>query len=206
MKFTQLKYQIDKRATPQNCKKMILTAMIRKSTNKLLFAQADHEFISFLFSLLTLPLGRVASYFGSRTGVVNIDHLHKSLADNLDGKLMASESVKGWLMKPELPNYSNSLYSNEFYPLNFDPTITVEHVKGSRMYMVSDDLTVTPLGMTSSFAVLNGMDISLSDIEELELQVGLEEGLSILNAALTSTAALTNGLINPMMKQPKQEN
>lgn len=43
------------------------------------------------------------------------------------------------------------------------------------MYMVTDDLTVTPLGITSSLSILNGMKISFSDVEELELQLEVED-------------------------------
>ncbi|KAL8031336.1 hypothetical protein ABFX02_13G017550 [Erythranthe guttata] len=75
------------------------------------------------------------------------------------------------------------------------------------MYKITDDLTVTPFHMTSTISSLRGLNIPVSDVRELELEIGLEEALSILKASLTSTSALTDGLkINTMLtKQPKQE-
>ncbi|KAK6157283.1 hypothetical protein DH2020_011531 [Rehmannia glutinosa] len=75
------------------------------------------------------------------------------------------------------------------------------YVNGARMFMVTDDLTVTPLCMSSSLSILNGLEIPLSDVKELKLHIGLEEALSILKAFLTSTSALTIGLINPLLKK-----
>ncbi|CAA0808587.1 Unknown protein [Striga hermonthica] len=82
-----------------------------------------------------------------------------------------------------------------------------KYVNGTTMYMVTDDLTVTPLSSTSGLSVLNSLKIPLSEVKELELVVGLKEALSILKASLTSSRALTDGLITPflMMKKPKQE-
>ncbi|GER43110.1 hypothetical protein STAS_19945 [Striga asiatica] len=81
-----------------------------------------------------------------------------------------------------------------------------KYVKGQTIYMVTDDLTVTPLSSATGLSVLNNLKIPLSNVEELELVVGLEEALSILKASLTSSCALTDGLITPfLMKQPKQE-
>ncbi|KAH6808453.1 hypothetical protein C2S51_029561 [Perilla frutescens var. frutescens] len=196
--------QIDKDAASVNPKKMILKVMIQKSTFKLLFAQADSEFINFLFSLLTLPLGRVEWYLGSNTGLKNMDGLHRSIAvDNFDKHLTEVFRKTDYLINPAV--YDINCSRNEFSPLNFSQQGTKDYLEGSRTYMVSDDLTVVPLTITSSISIINKMKIPLSDVRELELQVGLEEGLSILKAALTSTTALTDSLIQPMLKNPKQE-
>ncbi|KAH6796561.1 hypothetical protein C2S52_021115 [Perilla frutescens var. hirtella] len=200
--------QIDKDAASVNPKKMILKVMIQKSTFKLLFAQADSEFINLLFSLLTLPKGRVEWYLGSNTGLKNMDSLHRSIAvDNFD-KHLRELIVEGsrktdYLINPAVYDIYRS--SNEFSPLNFSQHGSKFYLEGSRMYMVSDDITVVPLTITSSISIINKMKIPLSDVRELELQVGLEEGLSILKAALTSSTALTDSLIQPMFKNPKQE-
>ncbi|XP_047953787.1 uncharacterized protein LOC125200026 [Salvia hispanica] len=71
------------------------------------------------------------------------------------------------------------------------------------VYMVRDDLRVSPLEVTSGVSLIKELKISLSDVKEVKLQIGVEEGLSILKAALTSTTALTDGLIKPFLS--KQE-
>lgn len=61
---------------------------------------------------------------------------------------------------------------SEFSRLNFGSNGNECRVKGERMYMVSDDLTVEPLAMSSCLAVFDKLKIC---VEEVELQVGLEE-------------------------------
>ncbi|XP_042008741.1 uncharacterized protein LOC121757273 [Salvia splendens] len=211
--------QIGKRTHSINSKKMILKAMMQKSTNMLLFAQAQHDFVSFLFGLLSIPLGKVEWYLHSDTGFRAIDNLHRSIPDSLFRTSLMDLEDRNMLFKPSLSNDDDSDddstskgtpshhrqtgygFSNEYIPLNFDPSENQFHVRGSRVYMVSDDLTITPLSIMSSVFVINEMKVPLSDVEEVELQVGLEEGLSILRAALTSTKALSDGLLKPILKK-----
>ncbi|KAL1555511.1 hypothetical protein AAHA92_11236 [Salvia divinorum] len=198
--------QISKKTHSINSKKMILKAMMQKSTNKLLFAQAQHDFVSFLFSLLSIPLGKVEWYLHSNTGVSAIDNLHKSIPDSMFKNSLLDLENRNMLFLPSLSHDCSDDYE-KYIPLNFDPSENQSHVRGSRMYMVSDDLTVTPLSITSSVSVINKMKVPLSDVEEVELKVGLEEGLSILRAALTSTKALSKGLSKLILKnQEKQQN
>ncbi|KAK7256856.1 hypothetical protein RIF29_30396 [Crotalaria pallida] len=77
-------------------------------------------------------------------------------------------------------------------------------VKGPTMYMATDDLAVTQMSSISIMSLISRMNISLSDMEEKVVSIGIKEvtsvqnsyeiGLSILKASLTSTSALTNGL------------
>ncbi|KAL1555510.1 hypothetical protein AAHA92_11236 [Salvia divinorum] len=158
--------QISKKTHSINSKKMILKAMMQKSTNKLLFAQAQHDFVSFLFSLLSIPLGKVEWYLHSNTGVSAIDNLHKSIPDTM-------------IMKSIFPSISTRV----------------------RTSLMSEDQECICV------SVINKMKVPLSDVEEVELKVGLEEGLSILRAALTSTKALSKGLSKLILKnQEKQQN
>ncbi|KAL8474332.1 hypothetical protein ACS0TY_030971 [Phlomoides rotata] len=86
------------------------------------------------------------------------------------------------------------------------PKGDVNYVKEPTTYMVTDDLTVTPLCISNIFAYLNRLSIPLSDVHEVEVPIGFHEGLSILKASLTSNSVLTDGLIDRITrKQPKQE-
>ncbi|KAL7087073.1 hypothetical protein ACP275_13G042900 [Erythranthe tilingii] len=211
----------EKGANSYNSKNMLLRVMVQKSTNKLLFAQADEDFVDFLFSLLTIPLGGVECLLDGDTCLKSIDNLYTSVVDLFDDKYLVSPDIKKKLVKPKLPQgymsknqilplseqvvlYCRRQYGEEKDWLTYssvsvaaDPVIRhVEgnYVEGPKIYMVSDDLTVTPLSMSSSLFVVNEMKIPLSDVEEVEVHIGLQEGLSILKASLTSTSALTNGL------------
>ncbi|KAL1560819.1 hypothetical protein AAHA92_10990 [Salvia divinorum] len=195
--------QIDENVILRNTRRMILKVMLQKSTNMLLFAQADCDFVNFLFANLTISLGRVEWFLDSDTGLESIDNLHRSVADDSNNIHVKDSCTKDLLIKPKPTSFSTS--QNEYRFLNFNQHMPCAYVDGAIMYMVSDDLTVAPLGVTSGLSVINELKISLSDLKEVKLQVGLEEGLSILKAALTSTTALTNGLIKPFLKKQEWE-
>ncbi|EYU34026.1 hypothetical protein ABFS82_13G015400 [Erythranthe guttata] len=221
-----------------NSKKMILKLMVQESTNKLLFAQAEEDFVDFLFSLLTIPLGGVLDcVLGSvntiTTGLKSIENLYKSVATLIDDKYLVNPDAKTKLMKPKLIH--GCMPKNQILPLNEESSQRLcynrdvdlgkewlsysyygralclkgqrDYVKGPTMYMVSDDLTVAPLCMIASLSIMKEMKIPLSDVKEVEVQIGLHEALSILKASLTSTCALTDGLmIKPVsIKKPKRE-
>ncbi|KAL3635465.1 hypothetical protein CASFOL_020012 [Castilleja foliolosa] len=100
------------------------------------------------------------------------------------------------------PHFGNSYYTYTC----MSPKGLGNYVKGSTMYMVTDDLVVTPLCTTSGISILNHLGVPLLDVREQELNVGFEEALRIFRASLTSTSVLSDGLINLLLeKKPKQE-
>ncbi|KAL8031329.1 hypothetical protein ABFX02_13G017100 [Erythranthe guttata] len=202
-------HEIDKEENSYS-KKMILKVMVQKSTNKLLFAQSNEDFVDFLCTLPAIPLGGIEYLLGSNSCFACISNLYRSVADNIDYKYL--ETLKIRLTKPRLVH--GYMSENQILPLreeSFTPTYCAEfssvkflqgkgkYVQGSTLYNITDDLTVTPYCMAT--------EIPSSDIKELEFEIGFEEGLSILKASVTSKSALTNSLkINPIIKkQPKQE-
>ena len=155
---------------------MILKVILQKSTNKFLFAQADGVFVNFLFSILTISLGRVKWCLGSHYDLNAIENLHRIVADSFDDSILKCSSSE-----------------NEFCILNIGEIGCQSYVNGARMYMVSKDLTVAPLGVTVSLSVINELKISMSDIKEVEVQVGLEEvrWLCLDNAAFDTILLAT---------------
>ncbi|XP_057779831.1 uncharacterized protein LOC130998433 [Salvia miltiorrhiza] len=80
------------------------------------------------------------------------------------------------------------------------------YLKGSPTYHVADDLTVTPFCFASTLSSLKEQKISISDVKEVEMQIGLKEALRILKASLTSSTALTDALLTrKSIKRPKRE-
>ncbi|EYU34024.1 hypothetical protein MIMGU_mgv1a0195141mg, partial [Erythranthe guttata] len=234
---TLLCNKIEKETESNSKKKMNLKLMVQESTNKLLFAQADDDFVDFLFTLLTVPLGGVLDcVLGSHTnGLKSIDNLYRSVKTLIDDKYFLAPDTKTRLMKPKLPR--GFMSKNPILPLSEEESVhwlyyncnadkkewlsysdsgrkirvvypkgqSTDFVKGPTMYMVSDDLTVKPLSMSYSISFLNEMKIPLSDIKEVEVQIGLQEAISILKASLTSTSALTDGLmINPVSNKTRK--
>ncbi|QCE15152.1 hypothetical protein DEO72_LG11g2161 [Vigna unguiculata] len=67
-------------------------------------------------------------------------------------------------------------------------------VKGSRMFVVTDDLVVAPSSPISDLNIIIRLNTSFLDLKEKDVTIGLMECLNILKASLTSTSALTVGL------------
>ncbi|XP_041991596.1 uncharacterized protein LOC121742505 [Salvia splendens] len=201
-------------------KKMVLKVFMQRSKSKVLYAVAEDEFVEFLFSLFVIPLGGVGHLLAGKTCIKAIDNLQRSVADLAD-KYFKSPSMKKRLMKPTLVHGSISenyilpldqacmrhdeLENFKFSSLKF-PEGQGKYLKGPIAYMVTDDLTVNPLCIQSTISALREKNIPMSDVKEIEVQVGLKEALSILKASLTSTSALTDALLTSApIKQPKTE-
>ncbi|KAG8387034.1 hypothetical protein BUALT_Bualt03G0211100 [Buddleja alternifolia] len=108
-------HQMETNTSP-NSKKIIVKAMIQKSTNKLLFIQAEEDFVDFLFSFLTIPLGGVVGLLGSKTFLGSVDNFYRSI-ENLDSdKHMKNPGTKEGLLKPMLPPMYGS--ENQIFPIN----------------------------------------------------------------------------------------
>uniref|UniRef100_A0A6M2EI54 DUF674 domain-containing protein n=1 Tax=Populus davidiana TaxID=266767 RepID=A0A6M2EI54_9ROSI len=66
------------------------------------------------------------------------------------------------------------------------------YVKGLVTYMVTGDLSVSPMSMVSGVGLLNKFDIKdFSVLEEKVVELGINEGLELLKASLLSKDALT---------------
>ncbi|EYU34009.1 hypothetical protein MIMGU_mgv1a020636mg [Erythranthe guttata] len=214
-----------KEATSNSNEMIILKIMVQKSTNKLLFARAGEDFIDFLCSLLAIPFGAVEYLLVGKTCLKAIDNLYVSIVHLIDDSYLATLDIKNRLMLAKLPHgyiSENQIlplivesfpYTNDTVP-RLEKFSSVKFVKGQgkyirgpTMYKITDDLTVTPFCMASMFLALKEQNIPLSDVLELELEIRLEEGLSILKASHTSASALTDALMTKLMlkKQPKQE-
>ncbi|XP_057777894.1 uncharacterized protein LOC130996614 [Salvia miltiorrhiza] len=205
-----------------NSKNLSLKVMIQKSTGKFLYAQAKEEFIEFLFGLLHIPLGGAEYVFAGKTCFKAIDNLYRSSADLID-KYFKSPDTKNRLMKPNLVH--GCISGKYIFPLTEEclpadhyiddidwfssikfPNGKGSYLTGPQIYHVADDLTVTPLCIVSIFSSLKEQKIPISDVKEVELEIGLKEALGILKASLTSTSALSDALLSHIsIKQPKRE-
>ncbi|CAA0816065.1 Unknown protein [Striga hermonthica] len=182
----QVEHEVKERNPSESS--MTVKAMIQKSTNKIVFVEAGCDFVNFLSEFLFSTLGCVERALGNNTGLHCIDSLYRSIS-NIDGdkyfknKYDDDECIE---MKPILLNASS------FFRFPYGTRV----VKQNSIYNVTDDLTVTPFNITSSFSILSRLKIPLSDVDEVDLVVGHDEALRILKASLTSTSALTDALIN----------
>uniref|UniRef100_A0A5B6YRD0 DUF674 family protein n=1 Tax=Davidia involucrata TaxID=16924 RepID=A0A5B6YRD0_DAVIN len=65
-------------------------------------------------------------------------------------------------------------------------------LRGPATFMITDNLTVTPLSPISSIALLNQLNLSINDVEERVLTVRKDEALNLLKASLISKTALSD--------------
>ncbi|KEH23095.1 DUF674 family protein [Medicago truncatula] len=102
---------------------------------------------------------------------------------------------------------SKDLKDNTFMEF-VDPKFPVSggYVRGPLTTMVTDDLVATPISSIDGVSYLERMNVSLVDLEEIVISIGVKEGLSILKASLTSTSSLTNGLNQYIGSGPVQAN
>ncbi|KAL6559499.1 hypothetical protein OROGR_004616 [Orobanche gracilis] len=63
--------------------KMDVKVVLSRSQNKIIFAEANEDFVDFMFSFLTIPLGSVVKLFGGNSFVGCVDNLYK-IVETLD--------------------------------------------------------------------------------------------------------------------------
>ncbi|KAG2240806.1 hypothetical protein Bca52824_097087 [Brassica carinata] len=78
-------------------------------------------------------------------------------------------------------------------------------MKKKTKFIVSNDLTITPMNSSSTIGLLRKMKVDINDLEEYQTSISKAELISILRASLISSSALTNGLSNLLVKKPKKE-
>ncbi|XP_020202954.1 uncharacterized protein LOC109788595 [Cajanus cajan] len=226
-----------------------LKVTVRKSKKTILYAEAEGDFVDFLFSFLTTPLGSILKLLDGNFSLGCMNNLYKSVKDlnlswlkNPSGTPLLNLQVAPQfgckrqptqLYEEHTPCYwygtgvlknnicyviGNGVISKEhsliqhpvamklFEPRSPDGTreSSVGFVRRPSLFVVWDDLQVTPLANTSSISFLQKLNVSLDDLEEHELRIGETEALNLLGASLTCKAALTEGLFY-LLKKPKEE-
>ncbi|XP_054783075.1 uncharacterized protein LOC129290353 [Prosopis cineraria] len=179
-----------------------LKVIISKSKSKIVFAEADHKFVNQLYSFLLIPLGAVERLAQGNTGFVCIDNLYKSVID-------LRETIKDNDPYSGATSFSNALRTfidpcigREIkrlmlpVPINHSkrPSEYLGYMKQETMYMVSDNLWVQPFSSLAALSVLHESQVFADDLEVKDICIGVNEVLGILNAAVTSSSALTRGL------------
>ncbi|WOG99320.1 hypothetical protein DCAR_0518668 [Daucus carota subsp. sativus] len=131
-------------------KKITFKVYVQKSTNKILLAHCSEDFVNFLLSLLTVPLGKVISLFPGDHESLNIEHIHQSVTKLNVGEYLKSQQLKDMLLYPKLlsqyfcPSHifpleeQNSLYKylkrtstaggRDFYSISLDSTQSYKYL------------------------------------------------------------------------------
>ncbi|KAI9085380.1 hypothetical protein K1719_032636 [Acacia pycnantha] len=220
----------------------MLKITVSKSKNKVLYANRG-DFVDFLFSFLTMPLGSILKIFGGNDWKLGSMHnLYESVKglstwytswngnySSLNTPLLDLKVAPkyGCVRQPlimvqeeKTPTY---LYWNDIVVIRntkiwnaselcvVDPRCgdgikgpSVGFVKRPAIFVVTDDLQVTPLTYASSILFLQKLNAPLNDLEKHVVRIGPNEALNLLGASLTSKAALTKGLFYLVEKLKKE--
>ncbi|CAN0898004.1 hypothetical protein LINGRAHAP2_LOCUS19457 [Linum grandiflorum] len=89
-------------ATTTTTSKISLKLLIDKKTNRVLFAEAGKEFVDFLFTLLSFPLGTVIKLLSKNKMVGCLGNLYQSIEELSDAFIQPSRS-KNSVLNPRSP-------------------------------------------------------------------------------------------------------
>ncbi|KAL3579220.1 hypothetical protein D5086_020724 [Populus alba] len=201
--------------------KMSLKLLIDSKHNRVVFAEAGKEFVDFLLSLLALPVGTIIRLLTKSTMIGCIANLYGSI-EKLDESYMQPNQNKDSILNPTIttqvtnpsfllpdtkkpenrklyycsshPGYVSDIH-NSVCSHCYDTPASDQaggYVKGLVTYMVTDDLSVSPMSMVSVVGLLNKIEIKdFSVLEEKVVEFGIDEGLELLKASLLSKDALS---------------
>ncbi|XP_021820933.1 uncharacterized protein LOC110762595 [Prunus avium] len=210
--------------------KISVKLVVSKSEKMVCYAEAGEDFVSLLFSFLTLPLGFILKNMkdGSLRGCIS--HLYKTIQD-LDGQYMISNHHNEMILDPKLvPGfcYKNSLLGIEetsYYLVNNMLTTdrslissepnqlkvigkmddsALGFLKGPAMFVVTDNLVVRPISRIVELHLLKDLNVPVTDIEDQIVHVGKKEALHLLLSSFLCDSVLTNTFVGDLW-EPKQE-
>ncbi|CAI0626059.1 unnamed protein product [Linum tenue] len=140
-------------------RKVTLKLLINKKTKKVLFAEAGKDFVDFLFTLLSFPLGTVIKLLSKNKMVGCLGNLYESI-EELSDTFFQPNLGKATVLNPKLPSRPSE----------------GGFVKGVITYMVMDNLEVKPMSTISSITMLNKFNIQeVGALEEKVIELGVDE-------------------------------
>ncbi|KAF3451019.1 hypothetical protein FNV43_RR07108 [Rhamnella rubrinervis] len=93
-------YQYQREKSPSS-RKMKVQLWYRKSTNEVIFVQADEEFVDLLLSFLTLPSGAIIKLLKGHSSMGSMDKLYESVKKLMGLQLISTEWSE-MLLNPKL--------------------------------------------------------------------------------------------------------
>nr|GMC68212.1 uncharacterized protein LOC109179025 [Ipomoea batatas] len=200
--------------------KFSLNLLIDPKCHRVLFAEAENDFVDFLLSLLSMPLGTITNLLSSEAMIGSIGNIYHSI-ENIDGAYMLSNQSKIIVLKTRkdkisarnfygcqthrnvsnkygercsLYNWCGMLMTKEITYVGHINVCARGYVQGLVTYMVTDDLSTTPMSATTGISVLKKFKASKFDaLEERVVEFTiLDVELDFLEASLKSKEVLTD--------------
>ncbi|KAF4401274.1 hypothetical protein G4B88_014115, partial [Cannabis sativa] len=182
-----------------------------KSTKRVICIEAEEDFVDFLFSFLTIPLGSVLKLLKEKNSLLgSIDNLYKSVQESSD----ISPKCKEMLLSPKVERMFGCeslllLEVNEERLKLMNPKCPGMTEKGGGFvrsqgcFLITDNLVVELLSPASG---LGRLEIPFTDLEEMPIAVGKAEALAIFKAAMTTRNVLSQVFSSMVMNKNKLNN
>ncbi|KAH7516844.1 hypothetical protein JRO89_XSUnG0163400 [Xanthoceras sorbifolium] len=229
-----------------------LKALVDKENNRVIFAEADEDFVDILLSFLTMPMGTIIRLVRSKRpafGIGCMNNLYESI-ENLDVLQFQTKECKTMLLDPInaaaaeckrlkfkigeplkyfICNSQNCTLSGykllshyrdvicvcrgtmtseielhekvQIKGRDFDARDSGAFVKGLSRLIISDELEIMPASIETSLSLLSKLGVmDGTATEECNVNVGVDEVLTLLKCSLLSKTPLTETLLkhNPV--------
>ncbi|KAJ6818791.1 uncharacterized protein M6B38_131600 [Iris pallida] len=100
-----------------SAKKITMKLLVDKERSRVVYAEADKDFVDILFSFLTLPLGTIVKVLNKQSTLGCMDNLYESV-EKLDIRYLQTEACKSMLLHPR----SEAAVRCEYLKINIDDT------------------------------------------------------------------------------------
>nr|GME18698.1 uncharacterized protein LOC109179025 [Ipomoea batatas] len=199
--------------------KFSLNLLVDPKCHRVLFAEVENDFVDFLLSLLSMPLGTITNLLSSEAMIGSIGNIYNSI-ENIDGAYMLSNQSKIKVLttrKDKIParNFyscqSHRIVSNKYGEkctrcsygmlmtkeikyVGHDNVCAGGYVQGLVIYMVTDDLSTTPMSAITGISVLKKFRASKFDaLEERVVEFTIPDvEVDFLEASLKSKEVLSD--------------
>lgn len=165
---------------------MSVSVFTRKLDKKVLYIESEKDFVDLLFTFLVLPLNSAWKLAGSNLVLGRIDNLcesFKSLSSVEGRNALYDKCMLPWHYSCQEPvldicyaerdrNISVNMNSYTCTLKLMDPSV---FVKRGTTFMVFDDLTITPIDLSSTICSLKKWNMDLNDIEEQVIYISKAE-------------------------------
>ncbi|XP_020866032.1 uncharacterized protein LOC9328683 [Arabidopsis lyrata subsp. lyrata] len=204
---------------------MSVSVFTRKQDKKVLYIESEKDFVDLLFTFLVLPLNSAWKLAGSNLVLGCINNLCESFnsLSSIEGSnAFNSRCVLPWYYSCQQPlldvcyaerdkDLSLATYPYTHKPMDprCDKTAEVGvcsgFVKRGTTFMVSDDLTIKPMDLSSTICSLKKWNMDLDDIEEQVINISKAEAIRLLRASFVTSTALNTVFESLLQKKPKEE-
>ncbi|KAF3774756.1 hypothetical protein EJ110_NYTH52392 [Nymphaea thermarum] len=155
-----------------------LKLVVDDENKRVLYAEAGVEFVDFLFSIMSLPL---AFFAGPGECRLVVGRLYESLTKMEDSFFEASRWGKEELLRPALPSTFAGVKPGwpcevkARRPGGKRPAVKEKRGGGGMIYMITNELEVTPMSTASIIALMKSFEVSIGDVDERTVTVGPKE-------------------------------